>query len=413
MEALFKAALGLEDPWYVKALDFSKEEKRLDIKIDFKKGSTFYYEDKKAGIRGTFPVHDTVTTRWRHLNFFEHECYLEARVPRVKTDNGKVRKVSVPWEGKKNGFTLLMEAVLLQFLQKMPVHDVAELFSISDYRLWSLIHAYVDVCVPEKDMKKIEKVGVDETSARKRHDYITIFVDLEEKSVAHIEEGKGKETIEGFAEVLKERGGSAEQIQEVSCDLSPAFTSGVKQHLPEAHITYDRFHVMKIVNEAVDNTRKWERRSTPALKKMRYILLSNRDNLTKKNREKLKNLELNNMHLETMRAYQLRENFQLIFEAKDLRTFIQALRKWCVAAEQSGIFHMEKAAKTIRKHWRGIARWKKSQITNGILEGFNSLIQAAKAKARGYSTKRNLIAIVYLMLGKLNFRSVNACCQPT
>lgn len=413
MEALFKAALGLEDPWYVKALDFSKEEKRLDIKIDFKKGSTFYYEDKKAGICGTFPVHDTVTTRWRHLNFFEHECYLEARVPRVKTDSGKVRKVSVPWEGKKSGFTLLMEAVLLQFLQKMPVHDVAKLFSISDYRLWSLIHAYVDVCVPEKDMKKIEKVGVDETSARKRHDYITIFVDLEEKSVAHIEEGKGKETIEGFAEVLKERGGSAEQIQEVSCDLSPAFTSGVKQHLPKAHITYDRFHVMKIVNEAVDNTRKWERRSTPALKKMRYILLSNRDNLTKKNREKLKNLELNNMHLETMRAYQLRENFQLIFEAKDLRTFIQALRKWCVAAEQSGIFHMEKAAKTIRKHWCGIARWKKSQITNGILEGFNSLIQAAKAKARGYSTKRNLIAIVYLMLGKLNFRSVNTCCQPT
>lgn len=410
MKALFKAALGLEDPWYVKALDFSKEEKRLDIKIDFKKGSTFYYEDKKAGICGTFPVHDTVTTRWRHLNFFEHECYLEARVPRVKADSGKVRKVSVPWEGKKSGFTLLMEAVLLQFLQKMPVHDVAELFSISDYRLWSLIHAYVDVCVPEKDMKKIEKVGVDETSARKRHDYITIFVDLEEKSVAHIEEGKGKETIEGFAEILKERGGSAEQIQEVSCDLSPAFTSGVKQHLPKAHITYDRFHVMKIVNEAVDNTRKWERRSTPALKKMRYILLSNRENLTKKNREKLKNLELNNMHLETMRAYQLRENFQLIFEAKNLRTFIQALRKWCVAAEQSGIFHMEKAAKTIRKHWYGIARWKKSQITNGILEGFNSLIQAAKAKARGYSTKRNLIAIVYLMLGKLNFRSVNACC---
>jgi len=412
MESLFKAALGLTDPWYVKDLQFDKEAKRLIISIDFKAGSRFFYKDKEAGNSGTYPVYDTVIKRWRHLNFFEHECCLEARVPRIITGDGNVRQVEVPWGGRMTGFTLLFEALILALLQRMPVHEVGELFKISDNKLWELMHRYVEKAKSHIDFSAMQRIGIDETSARKGHDYITLFVDMDKKSVVHIEEGRGAETIKGFAAELEAKGAKAEQIKEVSSDLSPAFISGIAKYLPAASLTFDRFHVMKIINEAVDKTRKWEK-SEPALKNMRYILLKNRSNLNLKDMKKLADLELNSMHLKTVKAHQMRENFQLIFEAQSKKVFIRLLRKWCVTAEKSGIFNMEKAAKTIRKHWLGIANWHETRLTNGILEGFNSLIQAAKAKARGYRTKKNLIAITYLILGKLDFSKVNKCCQPT
>ena len=413
MEQLFKMALGIEDPWYVNSVDFDEKLEILTIKLDFKKGSKFFYEDKEAGISGKFGAYDTVIKRWRHLNFFQHECFLEARVPRIETGKGKPRLIETPWAGKLNGFTLLFEALILKFAQCMTPNQLKKIIGVSNHKIWSIIDKYVSEMREKQDLSEVEEIGIDETSARKRHDYITLFVDTKKKAVVHIEEGKGSETVRGFAERLEEKGGAASQIKQVCSDMSPAFISGVKKYLPEASITFDRFHVMKIINDAVDNVRKWERSGNPQLKKMRYVLLKNRKTLSAEDLKRIEDLELSSMHLDTVKAYHMRETFQMCYQAESAEVFEIIIKKWCAWVKESGIFNMVKAAKTIEKHLYGIVRWHQTRITNGILEGFNSLIQAAKAKARGYSTKKNLINIAYLLLSRFDFSKINACYQPT
>ena len=115
MEALFRSALGIESTWHVKDISFDLELKRLDIDLDFTRGSKFDLDGEMCA------VHDTVRKRWRHLNFFEHECYLHARVPRVKGSDGRVKLILPPWSGKLDGFTLLFEAMCVEFCKHMPV----------------------------------------------------------------------------------------------------------------------------------------------------------------------------------------------------------------------------------------------------------------------------------------------------
>ena len=104
---LFAKALLVEKPWFVHDINFDQNAGKLEIWIDFERGSSFYYEDKELGIKGHFKAYDTTEKTWRHLNFFQYQCYLHAWIPRVDLGNGKIRQVQAPWEGHAPGFTLL------------------------------------------------------------------------------------------------------------------------------------------------------------------------------------------------------------------------------------------------------------------------------------------------------------------
>ena len=401
-------ALNVTDPWYVKDLKFDVESKRLDVYIDFKKGSTFDYFDKEeekemVGLK----AYDTSNKTWKHLNFFEHECYLHARVPRVKLPSGKAKQIETPWEGLSNGFTLLFEAFLLQLCQAMPVSKVATLTKTSDDKLWSMLEKYIDTTREHEDFKEITSIGLDETSRAKGHEYITLFVDLLERRTIFITEGKDNTTVKRFVEDFKEYNGNVDNIKNVSCDMSPSFIKGVKEYLPQAQITFDKFHILKIINEAVDRVRKEEVSGNKLLRGTKYIWLKNYNNLTVKQKETLESFTMSNMKMKTMKAYNIRQSFQEIYQASSYEEFVAYLKKWYYWATHSRLAPMIKAAKTIKRHYDGILRWFESKINNGILEGLNSVIQAAKSKARGYKTFKNYKIIVYLLTGKLDFSLVN------
>ena len=405
---LFQMALNVTDPWFVKELNFDIEAKRLDVYIDFKKGSTFDYIDESEALNEVgCKVYDTKNKTWKHLNFFEHECYLHARVPRVKLDNGKVKSIVAPWEGLSNGFTLLFEALLLQLCQAMPVSKVAAITKTSDDKLWRMLEKYIDQTRTHEDFKEITSIGMDETSRAKGHEYITLFVDLKERRTIFITEGKDNTTIERFTEDFKQHNGVIDNITDVSCDMSPAFIKGVNTYLPKAQITFDKFHILKIINEAVNSVRKQEVSINKLLTGTKYIWLKNYNNLTEKQKETLDSLTLSNMNLKTMKAYNIRQSFQDIYQATTKEEFETYLKKWYFWATHSRLDPIIKAAKTIKKHWDGIVRWHESKINNGILEGLNSVIQATKSKARGYKTFKNYKIIVYLLTGKLDFSLVN------
>ncbi len=406
MQELFEMALNVTDPWYIKDLEFDSEAKRLDIYIDFKKGSTFTYREEEKEMAG-LKAYDTKEKRWRHLNFFEHECYLHARVPRVKLPDGKVKLITTPWEGLSSGFTLLFEALLIQLASAMPVKKVADITNVSDDKLWAMIDRYIDRTREHEDFKEVGAIGLDETSKAKGHDYITLFVDLKQRRTIYITTGKDSNTIKDFKQDLEAHNGSAEMIKDVSCDMSPAFTKGVKEHLPDANITYDKFHIIKLINEAVDKVRRSEAVEAKILKGTRYIFLKNASNLTKKQTATLEQCTLSNMNLKTVRAYNIKIAFQEIYAVKTEDEFVTYLNKWYFWATHSRLEPIIKVAKTIKRHWDGVVNYHQSNINNGILEGLNSVIQATKSKARGYKTFRNYKNIVYLLTGKLDFSLVN------
>ena len=380
-------ALNVTDPWFVSDLKFDVDAKRLDVYIDFKKGSVFEYidTDSKQEFKD-LKAYDTKDKIWRHLNFFEHECYLHARVPRVKLPDDKVKLIQTPWEGLSNGFTLLFEALLLQLCQAMPVNKVASITKTSDDKLWDMLDRYINKTRSYEDFKDIESIGMDETSRAKGHEYITLFVDLEERRTIFITEGKDNTTVKRFAEDFEEHNGEIDNIKNVSCDMSPAFIKGVKENLPQAEITFDKFHILKIINEAVNSVRKQEVTTNKLLTGTKYIWLKNYNNLTKNQKETLDSLTMSSMNMKTMRAYNIRQSFQDIYQASSQKEFVTYLNKWYFWATHSRLEPMIKAAKTIKRHWDGIVKWYESKINNGILEGLNSVIQATKSKARGYKT---------------------------
>jgi len=395
---LFQLALGLVPPWLVTGSSFNVQEKRLDININFPAGSTF-----PCAICGKpdCKAYDTEDATWRHLNFFQHEAYLHARVPRVKCPDCGVKRASVPWARPGSGFTLLFEALVMVMVKEMPVNAAADIVGEHDTRLWRVIHHYVEDARDRADYSRVSKVGLDETSAKRGHDYVTLFVDLMLRRVLFVTPGKDAATVEAFVKDLLAHGGSPDSITEVCQDMSAAFTAGVTTHLPNASITYDKFHVVKIINDAVDQVRRAEQKDRPELKKTRYLWLKNHGNLNKDQQERLAGLS--SLKLKTARAMHIREAFQ-DFYAQPTDTAEAYLKKWYFWATHSRLPPIIEAARTVKRHWDGVLRWFQSGIANGLLEGINSLVQAAKAKARGYRSTRNLCAMIYLIAGKLELK---------
>lgn len=396
---LIHIALMLTPPWLVSECRFDVNQKRLDIYLDFVKGSQFSCPTCK---RSGCAVHDTERKSWRHLNFFQHETYLHARIPRVKCPECGVRLDSVPWARDGSGFTLLFESFIMMMAPAMAVSKIAEVVSEHDTRLWRILHHYVNDARSQSDYSTVTQIGVDETASRRGHEYVSVFVDLEESKVIYATEGKDSSTVESFKADLCEHRGDPDKVRDVCCDMSPAFIKGVTECFPCADITFDKFHVLKILNDAVDTVRREEQPHQPDLKKTRYIFLKNPENLTKKQADTLEQIKLKDLNLKTMRAYHIRLNFQE-FWMQPLEQAEGFLNKWYYWATHSRIEPIKEAAYTIKRHWKGVMNWYKSNLNNGILEGINSMIQAAKARARGYRTIDYLITMIYLLNGKLNF----------
>jgi transposase len=408
-EALFGMALGIVSPWEVTEVSFSKESNRLDITIDFQRGATF-----PCPVCGALsPAHDTTEKTWRHLNFFQYEAYLHARVPRVNCPNEGcgVKQIQVPWARAGSGFTLLFEALVMTMARDMPVNVMARLFSVTDTRLWRVINAYVETARANEDYSDVKRIGVDETSTRKGHNYVTFFFDLDAKKLLFGTEGKDNKTVTEFVTDLLKHGGDPAQITDAAIDMSKAFIKGINEQLPNAVTTFDRFHLIKLMNEAMSTIRSEEARKFPEfLRKTRYLFLKNPEKLSPEEQARLDTMVVNQCH-KSVEAYTHKLNLQNVYFAESRQEAETLLSQWHKKASKSSIDLIQKMARTVKDHWDGILSYFDSLLTTGFLEGINSLIQAAKARARGYRNPRNMISMAYLIAGKLKFNKLYA--QPT
>lgn len=404
---LFRVALGLDEPWEVTKIEFSAEKQRLDIHLDFPRGSKFPCSE--CGEKGG--AYDTEEREWRHLNFFQHTTHLHARYPRVKCDEHGVKRVMVPWSRPGSGFTLLFEALIMVFAKNnMTPNAIARLIGEHDTRIWRVLEHYVDESRAKQDQSAVKKVGVDETSRAKGHDYVSIFADMDERSVIYVANGKDHGTVREFKGSLEAHGGVAENVTDFSLDMSKAFIKGIREEFEHAELTFDKFHVIKLMNDAVDEVRRMEQKGCPGLKRTRFIWLKNEKNLTESQREAFDELKLST--LKTARAYRIRLALQDLYDHALVEPE-KHLKWWYFWATHSRLEPVIKVAKTIKAHWKGVMRWFESKLNNGFMEGINSLVQAAKARARGYRSTRKMKVMIYLIAGKLDFDLPNVLSAAT
>lgn len=285
--------------------------------------------------------------------------------------------------------------------QNMAISKVAEMIGEHDTRVWRVVDYYVKETRSKEDFSDVSTIGVDETSFTKGHNYVTIVTDVDKSKIIHVCKGKDSSTIATFHNDFKVHGGCPNNIQSVCCDMSPAFIKGVNDTFPNASIVFDKFHVMKMINGAVDAVRRQEQSENDILKKTRYTWLKNPENLTKSQSEVLESLK--NMNLKTVRAYNIRLTIQEFRKIEDRETAELFLKKWYFWATHSRLQPIINKAKNIKKHWEGIMNYHDSRITNGLLEGLNSIVQSLKRSARGFRNLKNFMIMIYLRLGKLEF----------
>ena len=192
----------------------------------------------------------------------------------------------------------------------MPVNGVSEVVKETTPRIWRIFNYWVKKAVDKMDLSQVRRVGVDETSKHKGHDYITQFVDLDRRQTIFVTEGRDKETFSCFKKQLEAKGGKADNITAISMDMSPSFISGALTNFPQAGIVFDKFHIYKSLNEAIDKVRKLEHADTALLKGHKFTLLYNSHNLSPKRKMELEALLLT--YPTIGKAYGFRESFKNI-----------------------------------------------------------------------------------------------------
>ncbi len=411
---LFMVGLGLSAPWKVVRSgleDGAGGTKFLYIDIEVEPGSKM----PCPCCGKPCPLYDHEVKRWRHLNFWQHATYLSARVPRVDCPEHHVVQVDVPWARPQSGFTLMFEAFVMALAREMPVAAVAELVCEQDTRLWRIVRHYVDQAHQQQDWSEVRTVALDDTATRKGHRYATVVVDMDLRQerpgrLLFMTQERTAASVGQFAAAMPAHGATPAQVRMVAIDMSAAYQKGVKEHMPEARITFDRFHVMQLAGLAVDEVRKKLHREGADLKGALWALRGNESRLSEEQLQVRKSLCCR--HKELGRAMALRESLQDTWEWPGAASAELHLRGWCSWAARSRLPSFKKLARTVKTHWDGILAYYPHRITSAAIESINGIIQTARRRARGFRNFANLQAISYWMAGRLDIKIPSAFTHP-
>lgn len=403
---LFTAALGLQGPWKVVKSELKDREdgsKVLELELDFERGAKFPCP-KCGEICG---AHDTVLRRWRHLQFWQHETVLYARVPRVRCEKDGTVQVPVPWAREGSGFTLFFEAFAMMLAAEMPVAAAARMLGEHDGRIWRMVHHYVGEGHARQDWSEVNAVGIDETATRKGHRYATVAVDIglaEEKParLLYMTRDRSSECIGEFVAEMESHGAVPEQIRVAAIDMSAAYQKGVAEHLPLSQVAFDRFHVMKLAGDAVDEVRKQLRREGCDVTGALWALRGNEAGLSEGNRKRRE--ELCWQYKEIGRSLALKEMLAETWEYRWRKHAEEHLKSWCSWASRSRLEPFKKLSRTVKNHWEGILGFYPNRTTSAAIEAINGVLQTARRRARGYRNFENFKAIAYWMAGRLDLR---------
>lgn len=401
---LFSQSIGIAEPWYIRSIETQGAE--VHIYVDIRDGNLLPCPEcgkmcKRAGYEKTERV-------WRHGDVMFYPCYVHCRRPRIKCGTHKTKVVDAPWARESSRFTLVFEGYAMLILADMPILKASKLLRCNEKSLVRIMRHWVGKAVTEDDLSGVRGISIDETSFKKGQSYVTVIVDAQARRVIDVEPGRGEKAVIDFSYKLEEKGGNCEKISFASSDMAAAYRAGIQFCFANAKHTVDKFHVKKLMLEAMDEVRRMEQRA----QKSKELHLGKRVLMIPQTRQsetqRLRVADLCKQFPKTGRAYRMVQALDVIYAsptAEEARERFETLYRWL---RKSRLEPMKRVALTLRNYSEEILNIFTTRLTNAICEGINSMIQAAKRKARGYHTFEGFSSMIYLIAAKLQL----ACPNP-
>lgn len=333
--------------------------------------------------------------------------YFVYALRRVDCPTCGVTAERVPWARGKSRLTTSYRWFLARWAKRLSWQEVAGIFGTTWRNVFESVKHAVFWGIWHQDLDRIEALGVDEIQWQRGHRYLTLVYQIEDglKRLLWVAEERTEESLRGFFRILTEE--ARQSIRFVCSDMWQAYQKVVAEQLPQAVHVLDRFHIMKKMNEAIDEVRRGEAARLerdgyePVLKHSRWCLLKRRENLTEKQMVKL--AELLKYNLQSVRSHLLREDFQRFWEYVSPTWAGKFLDQWCARTMRSKIEPMKDVACSLQEHRDLILNWfhARGTVSAGSVEGLNNKAKLTTRKSSGFRTYPAIEIALYHTLGKL------------
>jgi len=404
MTMLFSQSIGIKEPWYIRSIESRDNE--VHIYVDVRDGVMLSCPE--CGEMGYRQGYEKAERVWRHGDCLFYPAYVHCRRPRIQCREHGIKVVEAPWARKHSRFTLLFEGYAMLILADMPILKASKVLRCNEKSLTRMMRYWVEKAVDTDDLSKVTALSVDETSFKRGQSYVTVVVDAAARRVIDVEEGRSEQAVIDFSYKLEAKGGSCEKVSFVTSDMSTAYMNGVQECFPYAKLTIDKFHVKKLMLEALDEVRRSEQKEqkSKVLANSRKLFMIPEARQNEQQRQRV--AELSKQYPKTGRAFRMVQSLDTLYASKnanEAKEKFDGLYSWL---RKSRLEPMKKVALTLKKYIDEILNIFTSRLTNAICEDINSMIQAAKRKARGYHTFIGYSCMIYLIAAKLRL----ACPNP-
>lgn len=402
---LYHHLLGLQEPWFVSDVQINVNGQQVDVWVEHPKG--LQWACPECGAQG--PLHDHAQERvWRHLDSCQFRTFLHARPPRVVCPEHGVRQVRLGWAERRSRFTLLFERFAIEVLANTHIQAGRRILGISWDEAWHLMDRAVQRGLRSKPKRIIAQLGVDEKHAGAGQDYVTIVCDLDRGTVEEVTEGNNCGSLEAYFDQLTQE--QLEGIEAVAMDMAGGYINAVSGRLANGRekIVFDRFHIMKLMNEAVDKVRKQEHKrlkgeGNPMLAGTKFLWLYGQERLPTRHGDWFANLR--SAGLKTARAWAIKEMLRHLWKYKSRAWAEKYWKRWYFWATHSRLEPVKKIAYTLKSFLYGVLSYCKHRITNAMTEGINSKIETLWKSACGFRNKQRFRTVILFHLGGLKLYS--------
>jgi transposase len=340
---------------------------------------------------------------WRDLSMRKLPLWLVYRPRRVDCPRCGVRVEDFPWAEPWARVTTALAKAVAVLARELSWQGTARQYGLNWKSVATIVKRAVQYGLRHRARPPVHVIGIDEVSRRKGQVYLTVVYDLERRVLLWVGEDRTEEAVRPFFTVEMGRR-RCRTLQVVCMDMWAAYAKLVREHAPNAQILFDRFHIVQHLNAAVEEVRRSEmrrlsRRERVSFKRSRWLLLKNPWNLNTDQKERLSTLVRWNTPI--VRAYYLKESFQLFWDYRQPARSEVHLRKWMNSAMRSRLEPFKTFVRMLRSHLDGILPWTRLRLSNGAVEGMNNKIKAISHRSFGFRSAKNFIAAIYHCCARL------------
>ena len=400
----YKDIIGVRAPWMITAVTMDDISRKVTIRIEHDPEKTLACPICAQSTK----LYDHRVRVLRYLDTCQYETFLEVHVPRIECKKDGVQQIQIPFAEKHSRFTSRFEMAVLVWLKSSPISEVAGNFNMSWDEVDGIMQRAVKRGLARRKRQEVINIGIDETSYQKGHKYVTIIQDKDRDCVIDVLDDRKAETVEKWLKTQEKSDLSG--VKSISMDMWDAYIKAVKAAIPEAEekIAFDRFHVSKQINEALDKVRRREHNAfmkqagESPLSKSRFQWLTNSNQTDNRSGKRKAFLSLSRLNLETARAWRIKETANSLWDYVYMNVAEAAWNKLLWWISHSRIPEMIQAGKMIRNYFWGILNAIRLNATNGTVEAKNNSIQRIKRMACGFRNPERFKNAIFFHLGKLD-----------